>query len=161
LPGLFKFYDNAVLGLAALAGASTAFMTIAIIVDVILRNLGFHPFQWTSAVVEYLLLFIAMGAGPWLLRVGGHVAISSFVDKLPPGPGLFVKRMVIVVSAFVLGWLAWRAAAIGAHEFSITSTDIRSINIPGWVAYAMLAAGFALMGIETLRLLAGRERDAS
>ena len=152
MKNLIRLYDMIILGLAALAGAGFAAMTVAIVIDVGLRNFGMRPWQPTSALVEYSLLFAAMAAGPWLIREGGHVAVDSFANMLPRPARRIVGQLVMLLSVAVLGLLSWRAAlgALDAAEFG--STDMRSINIPFWIAYAMLSAGFGLMATEVIRL---------
>lgn len=150
---LLRLYDRLIVGLAVTAALSLAAITIAIIVDVVLRNVGLRPFQWTSAVVEYVMLYATMAAAPWLVRTNGHVVIVSFVDALPKSIRLGVGRIVIVLCATVLGLLAWRAGVVGLQMVETRAVDMRSINIPSWVLYAMLSGGFGLMTIEFLRLL--------
>ena len=155
-----RLYDHLVIALAVLAGASLAFITVAIVVDVVLRNLGFHPFRWTSAVVEYVLLFATMAGGPWLVRTGGHVAIDSFTKLMPQTLRDMLGRAVLAASALIVGFLAWRATLTGIEQIERHAYDVRSINIPGWVAYFFLAGGLALMATEFLRLLARGETSA-
>lgn len=150
---LAKLYDRLIVGLAILGAVSLVAITALIIADVILRNTGFRPFQSTSALVEYVMLFATMSAAPWLVRENGHVAIGSFVARLPEGSRLAVGRVVLVVSILALMLLTWRAVAVGLDMIATRSVDMRSINIPAWVLYAMLAGGFFLMAIEFLRIL--------
>jgi C4-dicarboxylate transporter, DctQ subunit len=150
---VLRLYDRLILGLAILGGASLAFITLAIIVDVVLRNTGFRPFQATSAIVEYVMLFATMSAGPWLVRENGHVAIGSFVGLMPEPARLAVGRIVLVATIAILALLCWRSVAVGLEMVASRAMDMRSINIPSWVLYAMLAVGFGLMAIEFLRLL--------
>jgi C4-dicarboxylate transporter, DctQ subunit len=150
---MMRFYDRLIVGLAVLGALSLAAITALIIVDVILRNTGFRPFQSTSAIVEYVMLFATMAAAPWLVRENGHVAIGSFVAKLPDGLRVAVGRLVLVVCILALGLLTWRSAAVGMEMIATRSVDMRSINIPAWVLYAMLGGGFFLMAIEFLRIL--------
>lgn len=146
-------YDWLIVGLATLAGIILVFVTGSIIVDVMLRNLGFSPMRWTSAVVEYALLFVTMAGAPWLVRTNGHVAITSFVALLPERPRRIVARAGLLLSIAVLSILSWRASLLTMETFASGTVDVRSINIPSWVLYAMLAGGFCLMALEFLRLL--------
>lgn len=150
---LLRLYDRLIIGLAIAGAASLVFITAAIIVDVLLRNLGFHPFQATSAIVEYVLLFSTMAGAPWLVRSSGHVAISSFVDRLPDGARILAGRIMLTLSVVALAVLSWRSAAVGLQMVDSHAVDMRSVNIPSWVLYAMLSAGFGLMMMEFLRLL--------
>jgi len=150
---LARFYDRAITGLAVTGGISLVIITIAIIIDVVLRNTGFRPSQSTSALVEYVMLYSTMAAAPWLVRKNGHVAITSFIERLPDGLRFLAGRAVLILCIIVLGLLSWRSCAVGLEMLASNSVDMRSINIPSWVLYAMLAIGFGLMTLEFLRML--------
>ncbi|MCC6001186.1 MAG: TRAP transporter small permease [Pararhodobacter sp.] len=150
---VLRGYDLLIIGLAVLAGVVYGLATIGIITDVALRNFGYRPIRATSALVEYSLLFATMAAGPWVLRQGAHVAVNSFVAMLPRGLHRLVMLAVMVLSIAVLALLCWRAVLNGIDELTWGGMDMRSINIPGWVAYALLASGFGLMATEVLRML--------
>ena len=51
------------------------------------------------------------------------------------------------------------AAMLAADAIARGAVDIRSINIPGWVAYTLLSAGLILCATEFLRLLILRGGD--
>lgn len=150
---LTRLYDRLILGLAVFAGAGILGATAMIIVDVVLRNVGLRPVQATSAVVEYVMLFATMATAPWLVRTGGHVAIGAFTDMLPAGARRVLGQTMTLAAALALALLAWRSGAVGLEMVAQGSVDMRSVNIPSWMLYAMLAVGFALMATEFLRLL--------
>lgn len=150
---LVRFYDRMVTGLAITGGVSLVVITIAIIIDVVLRNTGFRPSQSTSALVEYVMLYSTMAAAPWLVRKNGHVAITSFVERLPDASRLLAGRAVLVLCIVMLALLSWRSGAVGLQMLEARSVDMRSINIPSWVLYLMLSGGFGLMTLEFVRML--------
>ncbi len=150
---LIRLYDRLIVGLAILAAITYGLATLAIIVDVLLRNFNMRPIQATSALVEYVLLFATMASGPWLLRHGAHVAVNSFVGMLPTTLHRWVIKLAMVISLITLALLSWRAALIGIEEQAFGAMDMRSIDIPVWIAYAMLSGGLGLMAIEVLRML--------
>ena len=150
---LARFYDRIITGLAVTGGVSLVVITVAIIIDVVLRNTGFRPSQSTSALVEYVMLYSTMAAAPWLVRKNAHVAITSFVLSLPRTIRVTVGRVVLMLCVFVLALLSWRSAAVGLEMLAAGSVDMRSINIPSWVLYAMLSGGFGMMTLEFLRML--------
>ncbi|MBU2486132.1 MAG: TRAP transporter small permease [Alphaproteobacteria bacterium] len=150
---LVRFYDRMITGLAITGGISLVIITIAIIIDVVLRNTGFRPSQSTSALVEYVMLYSTVAAAPWLVRKNGHVAITSFAERLPDAARLVAGRAILVLCIAMLGLLSWRSGAVGLQMLAAGSVDMRSINIPSWVLYAMLSGGFGLMTLEFLRML--------
>ncbi|WP_417676031.1 TRAP transporter small permease [Pseudodonghicola sp.] len=145
-------YDRLVTGLAAIGAASIGLVAAAIVLDVVLRNTGQRPFQSTSALTEYALLFSTMCAAPWLVRENGHIAIGAFTGMMPGAVRRVVSRIVTLLSAAITGVLSWRAAALTLEELATGRLDMRSISIPGWILYAMLAVGLFLMAVEFLRM---------
>ena len=123
---LARFYDRVITGLAVTGGISLVIITIAIIIDVVLRNTGFRPSQSTSALVEYVMLYSTMAAAPWLVRKNGHVAITSFIERLPQRLRFLAKphchcSVHLRAGAFVLavqcGWSGDGRGRIGGHAF--------------------------------------------
>lgn len=151
--GEMRIYDRVITGLAALGALSLLYITCAIVIDVILRNTGSAPFQSTSAVSEYILMFSTMCAAPWLVREQGHVTVSAFTGQLPPHLRRGVGLLVQAVSVVTLALLGWRAGALALQKFQAGTVDMRSISIPSWVLFAMLCFGLTLSAIEFLRQL--------
>ena len=166
MTALIRTYDGFVLALAVAGAAALGLSALLIVVDVVLRNLGLPPIQAASALVEYAMLAATVGGAPWLVRRGGHVAVDSFVAALPPRTHRWVVRGGLVFSLGICAFLAWRAAVLALEAVALNDVDIRSIDVPGWVAYLLLAVGLGLCATEFLRLLivgdGGREtRDVA
>ncbi|WP_119168436.1 TRAP transporter small permease [Algihabitans albus] len=153
MPALIRVYDGLVLALAVAGAAALGLSALLIVVDVMLRNLGLPPIQAASALIEYAMLAATVGGAPWLVRRGGHVAVDSFVAALPPRAYRWVLRGGLTFSFGVSAFLAWRAAVLTLEAVVRNDVDIRSIDVPGWVAYALLAVGLGLCATEFLRLL--------
>lgn len=150
---VLRLYETLIRTLAAAAAASLGLITLLIAYDVASRNLSLPALRWSSAVVEYVLLFSTMAAAPWLVRAGGHVAVTAIVDQMPAPIRRLAGRAVLAVSAAALVLLGGVAIRLTVQQFEIGATDIRSVPMPGWVLYAMLSVGFILMATEFLRLL--------
>ena len=111
---MFESFDN-VLGkvstaLAWFACALIPCMFIMIVTDVSIRTLGYRPPLFTSSVVEYALLYLAMCSAPWLVRERGHVVIEALVTVLPPGIRAALAKLVYLVCAlvsFLFAYLCW------------------------------------------------------
>ncbi|WP_018701123.1 TRAP transporter small permease [Amorphus coralli] len=156
---LARAYDFLIIGFAVCGAAALAVSTVLIVVDVVLRNLGLPPVQAASALVEYAMLAATAAGSPWLVRRKGHVAVDSLIEQLPrPVYRAFVVGGMLL-SIFVCTFLGWRAAMLAADAIARGATDIRSIDIPGWVAYALLSVGLVLCATEFLRLLILRGGD--
>ncbi|THF47094.1 TRAP transporter small permease [Allorhizobium terrae] len=150
---IISLYDRLIFALAYIAAASLALVTVIVALDVIMRNLNMQTLRWISAAVEYVLLFSTMAAAPWLVRINGHVSLSSFVNLLPRRLQTIVGQLALVVSALSLGFLGLISADLTMQRWMDGSVDMRSVNLPAWLLYAFLAVGFVLMACEFVRLL--------
>ena len=80
--------------LAVVAGLMLAAMAFAIVLDVLVRNLGLQPPAHTLTLTEYGLLYLTMLAAPWLVREKGHVHIELVTAALRPRPRFWLTRVV-------------------------------------------------------------------
>lgn len=150
---VLRVYDGMIHGLAVLGALCLAGVVLVIPVDVVMRNAGLRPMLWVSAGVEYAMLISAACAGPWLVRVRGHVAVDSFVTMLPRAPRRAVEVLVQLLAVGVGALLSWRAGLIALEQYGRGAVDIRAVDIPGWISYACLSVCFGLVALEFLRLL--------
>lgn len=139
------------------AGTCLTVIFIAIICDVVLRNLGFQPPAFTLAVTEYGMFFITMATAPMLVRTGGHVSVEIFSSSLAPGKRRLLATFVYLMCSalcFLLALFAFSAALDAAARGEI---DIRSIDLPRWVLYAILGGGLSLSGLEFILLMIAKD----
>ena len=150
---LVRLYDRLIMTLAVLASVMIAAVFVIIVVDVSMRTAGLRPPIFSSAVSEYMLIYMTMLAAPWLVRQRGHVRIDSFMTFLPDAVRRGIERLLIV-ACIALCVLATYLSAGFAIDFWIKGTlDIRSIEIPRSLLFVPLTVGFGLCGVEFLRLL--------
>jgi C4-dicarboxylate transporter, DctQ subunit len=143
--------------LAVVAGALLGIVTFAVIVDVIVRNIGYQPPPHTSAFVEYSLLYITMLAAPWLLRKKGHVHIEMFVTMLGPRARRVAEVLTYIVCLAACLLLLVYSVDITWINFRNGDYDIRSFDMPRWLLFACMPVSFALLSVEFARLLIGRD----
>lgn len=152
-------FDKA-LGVASTALAWFACVIIPciftmIVVDVSIRTFGYRPPLFTSSVVEYALLYLAVCSAPWLVRERGHVVIEALVAVLPDAVRRPLAKFVYLVSAaisFLMAYLCWGLLAaywVGGE------LDVRGIDLPYWLQFLPLPFCFALVGLEFCMYLAG------
>ncbi len=143
----------------ALAWAASAVIPCLftmIVVDVSLRTVGVTPPLFTSSVVEYALLYIAMFAAPWLVREKGHVAIEAVVSILPNGVRLPLAKLVYTtctLAAALFTFFAWGLFVEAAESGQL---DVRGVDMPYWAQFFPMIIGFALVTLEFLMYLIGR-----
>jgi TRAP-type C4-dicarboxylate transport system permease small subunit len=154
---LARAWAGVVDGLLASAGLVFAAVTLLIAWDVVARNLGLTPPESTVALTEYALLYACLAAGPALVRRRGHVTVDVLVERLPPGARRLAGRIVLLASAATAFVIAALALALAVEAVARGEVDVRSLDIPRVWLFAPLVAGFGLMGLECLRLVARGE----
>jgi len=130
-------------------------MFLMITIDVSIRTFGFRPPLFTSSVVEYALLFMAMCSAPWLVRERGHVVIEALVAILPDSLRLALAKTIYFVCAavsFLFAWLCW---GIFADYWVGGELDVRGIDMPYWLQFLPLPLCFFLIALEFCMYLAG------
>lgn len=148
-------YNFLIVALAVIGGAAIGLAFVLIVVDVSLRATGFVPPAFTSAIVEYVLLYFTLFCAPYLLRKKGHVYVDALTSRLPARVRWVVEKLAFticvvtsLVFAFVGFQLFFEAIASGAIEE-------RSIDVAAWISYLPVGPAFVMLAIEFGRYLVG------
>jgi len=126
-----------------------------IVIDVSIRTIGFTPPLFTSTVVEYALLYVAMFSAPWLVRQKGHVAIEAVVSLLPAAIRESLAKAVYFVCAFVSAYFSWLSIELFFEAIETGNLDVRGIDMPYWLQFLPMPFGYGLVSLEFLMFLVG------
>jgi len=150
-----KALERVVTGLVYLACAIVILIFTMIVIDVTLRKFGMTPPGFTLTVVEYSLLYFAMAAAPWLVRQRGHVAIEAVVMLLPRTLQIIMAKIVYLACMVVSIMFAYYSTVLLAEALATMESDIRGVEVPLWMLFALMPFSFALIGLEFLMYLIG------
>jgi C4-dicarboxylate transporter, DctQ subunit len=156
MEALDKALGSAVRALAWTACALIPCIFTGIVIDVSIRMMGFTPPLFTSSVVEYALLYIAMFSAPWLVREKGHVAIEAVIAQLPAYIQRILAKMVYLVcmlASILFSYFSWQLF-LDAYESG--QVDVRGVDMPYWAQFLPMLIGFVFISLEFLMYLAGR-----
>jgi len=82
-------------------------MAALVVGNVISRYAFSHSFSWVEEATRYMMIWAAfLGAGP-ALRVGGHIAVETLPQALPPAGAKVLRLVLMTVMALTLAVLAW------------------------------------------------------
>ena len=155
---LRRSYDGFITGLAYLAAVILGLTFVGIVADVCIREfLKIQAPDYTSALSEYAMLVVTMAAAPWLVREKGHVSVESLNLVLGAGTRRILEKIVYLACIMVSLAIAYYGARLAFQTGMRGEMDIRSIILPRWFLFGVLAAGFLLCAIEFSRYLLGRE----
>jgi TRAP-type C4-dicarboxylate transport system permease small subunit len=141
--------------LALVAGVILAAMAFAIVVDVLVRNLGLQPPAHTLTLTEYGLLYLTMLAAPWLVREKGHVYIELVTAAVSPRTRFWLTRVVYALCVLTCAVIFYFALEVTIDHYQRHVTDVRSFDMPRWLLTASIPLSFGLMIIEFGRFLIG------
>lgn len=138
-------------GLFALACIALLVMLGAYVAEVVLRYLLNAPTRWSSDVVSYALLASVVFALPAVTRDGGHVAITSLVERLSPGRQAVAFRALAWISAATC---IAAVALLGSQALAQWHGGIETVAalaIPKWWLSAAVALGLAGAAAQFVR----------
>lgn len=141
--------------LAWFACAIIPTMFLMIVIDVSIRTLGYRPPLFTSSVVEYGLLYLAMCSAPFLVRERGHVAIEALVAAMPDYIRRPLAKLVYLVCALTAFLFTHLCGGIFIDYWVGGELDVRGIDMPYWLQFLPLPLCFLLIGLEFCMYLAG------
>ena len=141
--------------LAVVAGLMLAVMAFAIVLDVVVRNLGLQPPAHTLTFTEYGLLYLTMLAAPWLVREKGHVHIELVTAALSPRPRFWLTRVVYALCVLTCAVIFYFGLEVTIAHYQRSVIDVRSFDMPRWLLTASIPLSFGLMTIEFARFLLG------
>jgi C4-dicarboxylate transporter, DctQ subunit len=155
LKAVASAYNFLVNALAVCAGAMIALAFVLIVVDVGIRAAGLQPPAFTSAAVEYILLYFTLFAAPFLTRRKGHVCVDALVSHLRGRVRWLVEKFVYAVCIATCLTFAYIGYGLTLDAIRSGGFEERSIDVPLWINYAPMAPAFLLVAVEFARYLVG------
>lgn len=149
--------DKVCNALAIFAGAYLVTIMFAIVFQATVRSLGFSGSSHIFTFAEYGLLYIVMAASPWLVRHKGHVYIELLTAIIPKRFAPSFSRFVTLVCVIICLTLMWYSGEATLKAFNRADYDMRSLDMPKWMLLVSMPICFALMGLQFLRYVFGRE----
>ena len=139
-----RLIDRICDGLAIFAGIYLVAIMFAIVLQATLRSFGFSGSSHIFTFSEYGLLYIAMAASPWLVRLKGHDFIEMFTAVLPERLAPQFSRAISGLCVIICLFLVWYTGEATLKVYRFGDADMRSLDMPKW-----LLIGTMPLGVET------------
>lgn len=143
--------------LAIFAGVYLVAIMFAIVFQATVRSFGYSGSSHIFTFSEYGLLYIVMAASPWLVRHKGHVYIELLTAVIPRSFAPGFSRMVTFICVLICLTLVWYTGEATLKAFNRADYDMRSLDMPKWMLLISMPVCFALMALQFLRFVLGRE----
>ena len=150
-----RAYNFVLHGMAFLAGILIFLSFLMIVVDVTMRTVGLNPPHFTIPFVEYILLWFAMLAAPWLVRIKGHVFIDAVTQFLPGPIKTVIAKIVYSICIVSASIYCFHAAGLLHQAWVKDMVDVRSVDMPQWLLFLPMPICFLFVALEFGRFLIG------
>ncbi|HSP32040.1 MAG TPA: TRAP transporter small permease [Halomonas sp.] len=144
-------------GMALLAAIMLVWLMVAVVLSVVIRNLGLQPSAWFFLSTEYAMFYLTLLGAPWLVRQKGHVHIELLTSVLPPPVLNILSRSVSLLCVVVCGVLAWKGLDLFLLNIERSDYDVRAFFVPKWILTIVFPISFTLMAIEFGRFVVGQD----
>lgn len=144
-------------GMALAAAIMLVWLMVAIVLSVVIRNLGLQPSAWFFLSTEYAMFYLTLLGAPWLVRHKGHVHIELLTSILSPMALQVVSRLVALLCVAVCVVLAWKGYDLVSMNIARNDYDVRAFFVPKWILTIAYPVCFSMMAIEFARLVVGRD----
>lgn len=148
---LFFWFDRLLVALAVLAAGLIATITLAITVNLILRNLKLPVIYGTLDAVEYAIMLTTFLAAPWVLHRRAHVVVDLMSSALNGSAQRALGRLVAFIGAVICFGFAWFGMDAMLASMARGSMIRTSFIIPEWWTLSVVPISMALCAIEFFR----------
>lgn len=144
-------------GMALVAAIMLVWLMVAIVLSVVIRNIGLQPSAWFFLSTEYAMFYLTLLGAPWLVRQKGHVHIELLTSVLPTAALNVLSRLVALLCVLVCAVLAWKGIDLVIMNIERSDYDVRAFFVPKWILTIAFPISFTLMAIEFARFVVGPE----
>lgn len=153
LRALTKAHDWLTHGSFVVATILLGVIFIEYCAEVVLRYLLNAPTSWGLELISYSQCISAFLIMPLLTKIGGHVAITMLVERLPPRAA-GILSWILYFLAFVIcalgTWITWDET----HRQFVRDVQLMKVHpIPQWWISIFIGYGFAMSALHFLRHL--------
>jgi TRAP-type C4-dicarboxylate transport system permease small subunit len=128
--------------------------------EVVLRYLLNSPTSWSGEFISYAQCASVFLVMPLLTKIGGHVAITIVIDKLPARAAALVSWFLYFISAAVCFIVAWFGLDENLRQYFDDVRLMRVHAMPQWWVSSFITYGFLMSAVHYLRQLDFRNFSA-
>jgi TRAP-type C4-dicarboxylate transport system permease small subunit len=147
-------------GGGALGYLGLGFMVVSITYDVILRYFFAAPTNWALEVNTFMLVFLCVIPAADVLRAGVQIRITFLTDRFGARTRDRLEILRAAAGFVFCAVMSWKGAIMALHAWQHNDRMSTSLGTPMVIPYLFLPIGFALLGLQYLTLLGGKEKKA-
>lgn len=133
-----------------LAGLCLTIMILAVLLQIVLRNIFQTGIGGTDPLVRHLVLWVVfLGAG-LAAKENSHIRIDFISRLVSPAINKIIETIVSLFSLIILGMMIYAAVSFIGMEYE-SGFDIPLLNIPVWVTEVIIPVGYFIVAVHMLR----------
>ncbi|MBI4842271.1 MAG: TRAP transporter small permease [candidate division NC10 bacterium] len=147
MSGLLRAVDR------ILDGATLALLTALLLVvgaQIFARYVLNHSLFWSEELARYLFIYLVFLGAAIVLRREGHIRVSFFVEKLPPGPRRVVAVLGDILLLAFVGIVLIQSVRLAIMVWTVPTA---ALLIPWTFVYLGILLGMAAMVLVMLGAL--------
>lgn len=147
-----RILERAATWLVTLGAILVGMMALHVVLDVGGRYMFNFPLPGTVEFVSYYYMVgVIFGPLAFVQAQRGHFFAEIFTRRLPARTVAALDAICVLVTALLLGFLAWRTGAYAwAHTETRSQVQTAYYTIPTWPSRWMVPLGLGLMGLYAL-----------
>jgi TRAP-type C4-dicarboxylate transport system permease small subunit len=143
-----------------IAGASMVAVLAIVFTDVLLRYVFSAPLSWAYDVISrYLLIAVFYFVVSDTLRADRHIRVLFFRPFIPARLRAAVDACTYLVSALIIGVIAWMAIRRGYGEFLRGDKFVGAYLWPTWITSAAVGVGMTVLALRLVLMGLRRAMD--
>lgn len=158
---VLALHDRVTTAAFAIAAVALAVLLGAFVYEVVARYVFRAPTRWSSDVVQYALCVSAALALPTVTREGGHVALTSLVEKLDDARQAALRSAIVWTGVATLALATAIFVRVGIEQARQGVETVAAFAIPKWWLTAAVAYGLLDSTLHLLRQALGSSRPAT
>ena len=116
--------------------------------EVLARYVFNAPTIWAAELSQLLLIWGTFLGAAMLLRDDRHIAITIVTGRLGQRGRLCSEVLALLAIALFSLWIAWHGFDIASDSFLRGRSSGSMMNLPNWIAEAVIPIGFGVMALQ-------------
>lgn len=146
---------------AVVASICLGAIMLIVVVDVVLRYGLNAPLGWSYSVIGiYLMVAVFFLMLSDTMQLHHHVAIDMLMHRFPHRLRHLFQAIGYLLGTIIIALIAWQAWLRWMEAVSADERVAAVIPWPTWIAYALVAAGSALLMLRTTYRTVGHVASA-
>ena len=128
-----------------------AALAVLLITNVFARTF-FQSIYFAEEISKFLVMLMTFIGVSYGVRKARHIRMGAFLDAMPPKMEKVFLIVISVVSAIVMGMMAWFSYRYLANAMNMGHMT-PALRVPKWTFYVIVPIGFGLACIQYVRTI--------